>query len=327
MADKDYAFEAKKLKKHFDDVKALDGVSLKAEAGKIFGLLGPNGAGKTTLVNMLSTLSRPTAGKLLVHGIDVAENPQAVRELIGLAGQYAAVDEFQTGYENLYMVGRLYHLSKAEAKERARKILSDLRLEKAANRPVRTYSGGMRRRLDLGASLVGKPKILFLDEPTTGLDPSTRLDLWHIIRELVADGTTILLTTQYMEEADELADHIAVLNFGKVIAEGTADELKTQMGGDIVQFSVASQPELQPAVKAVTGVAKHKPIVDEAAFEISVPVRNGSKGLLSIVDRLSKVKITPQNISLHRPSLDDVFLTLTGEKTKERKRKAKRGKK
>lgn len=327
MTNTKYAFEARGVKKHFDDVKALDGVSLRAETGKIFGLLGPNGAGKTTLVNMLSTLSQPTAGTLLVNGINVAEDPQSVREVIGLAGQYAAVDEFQTGYENLYMVGRLYHLPKREAKERASKILQDLRLEKAANRPVRTYSGGMRRRLDLGASLVGRPKILFLDEPTTGLDPSTRLDLWHIIRELVADGTTILLTTQYMEEADELADHITVLNFGKVIAEGTADQLKTQMGGDIVQFSVASQAELQPALKAVTGVAKHKPIVDEAAFEISVPVRNGSKGLLAIVDKLNKVKITPQNISLHRPSLDDVFLTLTGEKTKERTKAKKRGKK
>lgn len=327
MATREFAFEARGVKKHFDDVKALDGVSLRAESGKIFGLLGPNGAGKTTLVNMLSTLSLPTAGTLHVHGINVAEDPQGVREVIGLAGQYAAVDEFQTGYENLYMVGRLYHLPKSEAKARAKKILADLRLEKAANRPVRTYSGGMRRRLDLGASLVGRPKILFLDEPTTGLDPSTRLDLWHIIRELVADGTTILLTTQYMEEADELADYIVVLNFGKVIAEGTAGQLKAQMGGDIVQFSVGAHEQIESAVKAVSGLAKNKPIVDEAAFEISVPVHDGSKGLLSIIEKLSNIDITPQNISLHRPSLDDVFLTLTGEKTKERAKTKKRSNK
>lgn len=323
----EYAFEAVKVKKHFPGVKALDGVTLRAEKGKIFGLLGPNGAGKTTLVNMLSTLSAPTSGTLSVHGFDVAKEPDEVRKVIGLAGQYAAVDEFQTGYENLYMVGRLYHLPKREAQERARKILADLRLDKAANRVVRTYSGGMRRRLDLGASLVGRPEILFLDEPTTGLDPSTRLDLWHTIRELVRAGTTILLTTQYLEEADELADHIAVLNFGKVIAEGTAEQLKTQMGGDIVEFSVANSEELAAASKVVSKIGRQKPVIDEAAYDISLPVKNGSQALLKVVDELNKIKVKPQNISLHRPSLDDVFLALTGEKTKERKSKSKRGRK
>lgn len=314
---KKYAFEAKNVKKYYDNgaVKALDGVSLKAEEGKVFGLLGPNGAGKTTLVRMLSTLLMPTDGTVKVHGIDVNTDPQKVREIIGLAGQYAAVDEFLTGRENIIMAGRLYHLSKKVASERAQTILEKLNLTEAADRPVKTYSGGMRRRLDLGASLVGQPKILFLDEPTTGLDPRTRLDLWNIIRDLVADGTTILLTTQYLEEADELADHIAVIDRGKVIAEGTSDQLKSRLGGDVVEFVLATKEDTVKAVAAVKGLAKKTPTIDEDGVTVTVPVKDGSRSLLKIVESLNGVKVVPVSLSLHRPSLDDVFLALTGKKT------------
>lgn len=308
------AFEAQDVLKHYGEVKALDGVTLKAQEGKIFGLLGPNGAGKTTLVRMLSTLLQPDKGTVKVLGVDVVERPNRVRELIGLAGQYAAVDEFLTGRENLHMVGRLYHLSAKESKQRAQAILKSLGLLDAASRPVKTYSGGMRRRLDLGASLVGHPKILFLDEPTTGLDPRTRLDLWETIRELVKQGTSILLTTQYMEEADELADYIAVLDRGKVIDEGTSDQLKARLGGDVVEFEIESSRDQQKALQAVSGLAKHHPTVDEAGLVITVPVRDGAKSLLAIVEKLKDARISPVSISLHRPSLDDVFLALTGEK-------------
>lgn len=326
---KKYAFEAKNVKKYYDGggVKALDGVTLKAEEGKVFGLLGPNGAGKTTLVRMLSTLLMPTEGTVKVHGIDVNADPQKVREIIGLAGQYAAVDEFLTGRENIIMAGRLYHLSKKIAAERAQTILERLNLTEAADRPVKTYSGGMRRRLDLGASLVGQPKILFLDEPTTGLDPRTRLDLWNIIRDLVADGTTILLTTQYLEEADELADHIAVIDRGKVIAEGTSDELKSRLGGDVVEFVLATKEDTVKAVAAVKGYAKKTPTIDEDGVTVTVPVKDGSRSLLKIVEALNGVKVVPVSLSLHRPSLDDVFLALTGKKAEaeEAPVKAKKG--
>ncbi len=314
---KKYAFEAKNVKKYYDGgaVKALDGVSLKAEEGKVFGLLGPNGAGKTTLVRMLSTLLMPSDGTLKVHGIDVNADPQSVREIIGLAGQYAAVDEFLTGRENIVMAGRLYHLPKKVAADRAQNILERLNLTEAADRPVKTYSGGMRRRLDLGASLVGQPKILFLDEPTTGLDPRTRLDLWNIIRDLVADGTSILLTTQYLEEADELADHIAVIDRGKVIAEGTSDQLKSRLGGDVVEFVLASKEDTVKALAAVKSLAKKTPSIDEDGVTVTVPVKDGSRSLLKIVEALNNVKVVPVSLSLHRPSLDDVFLALTGKKT------------
>ncbi len=325
-----YAFETKNVKKYYGDgkVKALDGVTLKAELGKVFALLGPNGAGKTTIVRMLSTLLTPTAGTVKVMGKDVVSEAHDVREIIGLAGQYAAVDEFLTGRENIQMAGRLYHLSKAEAKKRTESILARLNLTDAADRQVKTYSGGMRRRLDLGASLVGHPKILFLDEPTTGLDPRTRQELWNIIRDLVKEGTTLLLTTQYMEEADELADHIAVIDRGKLIAEGTSDELKTRLGGDVVEFSLTKPSDADAALKAVTGLSKQKPAIDEDGLTITVPVKNGSKGLLSVVEELNKAKIAPTSLSLHRPSLDDVFLALTGKKTVEVKSpEKKRGRK
>jgi ABC-2 type transport system ATP-binding protein len=311
-----YAFETKNVKKYYngDKVKALDGVTLKAEHGKVLALLGPNGAGKTTIVRMLSTLLAPTSGTVKVMGMDVVAEAHDVREIIGLAGQYAAVDEFLTGRENIQMSGRLYHLPKAEVKKRTETILARLNLTEAADRQVKTYSGGMRRRLDLGASLVGNPKILFLDEPTTGLDPRTRQELWHIIQDLVDEGTTVLLTTQYMDEADQLADHIAVIDRGKLIAEGTSDELKTHLGGDVVEFALDKESDVKEALKAVAKLSKQKPTVDEDGLTITVPVKNGSKGLLNVVEELNKVKISPASLSLHRPSLDDVFLALTGKK-------------
>lgn len=308
------AFEAHDAAKYYGDVKALDGVTIEADQGKVFGLLGPNGAGKTTLVRMLSTLLVPDKGTVKVLGHDVVKESDTVRRLIGLAGQFAAVDEYLTGFENLYMVGRLYHLNKKEAKERAQTILEKLHLTDAAKRTVKTYSGGMRRRLDLGASLVGHPKILFLDEPTTGLDPRTRLDLWEIIRELVAEGTSILLTTQYLEEADELADHIAVIDRGKLIAEGTSSQLKSRLGGDVVEIELRHESEREKVLRAVSNLAKKKPTVDENGLRITIPVTDGSKSLMTIVRALDENKVEPESLALHRPSLDDVFLTLTGEK-------------
>lgn len=312
------AFEVKNLAKYYGDVKALDGVTLEAKEGSIFGLLGPNGAGKTTLVRALSTLLEPSNGSAQVLGIDVIKDPQRVREVIGLAGQFAAVDEYLTGEENLHMVGHLYHLSSKETKRRTKDLLERLNLTDAAKRQVRTYSGGMRRRLDLGASLVGEPKILFLDEPTTGLDPRTRLDLWGIIRDLVDQGTSILLTTQYLEEADELADKIAVIDRGKVIAEGTSSQLKAKLGGDVIEFELLKDSDRDKAIAAVKGIAKKAPTYDEATQTITVPVgSDGSKSLAAVVRALDQAKLAPHSLSLHQPSLDDVFLTLTGEKASE----------
>ena len=321
------AFEVEDVALYYGEVKALDGVTLKAEQGKIFGLLGPNGAGKTTLIKVLSTLHEPTKGIAKVLGVDVVKDPGGVRNLIGLAGQFAAVDEYLTGRENVEMVGSLYHLPKKEIKKRSQSLLEQLSLADAADRPVKTYSGGMRRRLDLGASLIGHPKILFMDEPTTGLDPQTRLELWAIIRQLVAEGTTILLTTQYLEEADELADKIAVIDRGKVIAEGTADQLKARLGGDVVEFELRKAANKDKALSIVKPLAKKKPIVAEDGVTITVPVDDGSKSLLAIVRELDKAKIEPLTLGLHRPSLDDVFLTLTGTKASDvaEKPKPKRG--
>lgn len=308
------AFEAKNVAKYFGKVKALDGVSIKSEQGKIFGLLGPNGAGKTTLINMLSTLSRPTRGTLKVLGRDVIKCPEEVRRLIGLAGQFAAVDEYLTGEENLRLFGRLYHLSAKEAKSRAKKLLEDLRLSEAANRQARTYSGGMRRRLDLGAALVGHPKILFLDEPTIGLDPATRLDLWATIRELVEQGTSILLTTQYLEEADELANHIVVIDRGKLIAEGTSSQLKATLGGDVIEFEITNPSDKDKAMQAVRNISKNI-TYSQTERTITVPVgSHGSKKLAGVVRVLDQAGIQPHTLSLHQPSLDDVFMALTGKK-------------
>lgn len=309
------AFEVNDLYKHYGDVKALDGVSLKADQGKVFGLLGPNGAGKTTIVKILSTLTEATKGSAKVLDVDVAENPDEVRNLIGLAGQFAAVDEFLTGWENIRMVGQLYHLPQREVRKRGRDLLERLNLADAANRPVKTYSGGMRRRLDLGASLVGHPKVLFLDEPTTGLDPRTRLDLWEIIRDLVKEGTSILLTTQYLEEADELADKIAVIDHGKLIAEGTSDQLKSRLGDDVIEFQLVKPGLKDKALAAVSKLASKPPTFDEEKVSITLPVKDGAKALAETVRALDSAKIEPASLSLHRPSLDDVFLTLTGKKT------------
>lgn len=310
-----YAFEIEDVVRSFGGLKALDGVSLKSEQGKVFGLLGPNGAGKTTIVRMLSTLLMPDSGTLKVLGTDVRKNPSLVRRQIGLAGQFAAVDEFLTGRENITMVGNLYHLPKAQVKKRTDELLERLGLTDAADRPVRTYSGGMRRRLDLGASLVAHPQVLFLDEPTTGLDPRTRLDLWDIIRELITEGTSILLTTQYLEEADELADNIAVIDHGKVIAEGTSDQLKRQLGSDVVEFGVSSTKQLDKALKAVETIASKKPTFNDETMTLTVPVKDGSVALIEVVRSLDAAKVDPTSLSMHRPSLDDVFLTLTGKKT------------
>jgi len=305
------AFQLIDVAKYYRDVKALDGVTLAGPEGKIFALLGPNGAGKSTIVKILSTLIAPSRGTAFVGGIDVVASPGRVRQIIGLAGQYAAVDEFQTGFENIYMIGQLYGLSGRDAKRRTDDLLRRLDLVGAAGRQVATYSGGMRRRLDLGASLVGRPEILFLDEPTTGLDPKSRSDAWTIIRELVADGTSILLTTQYLDEADELADHIAVVDHGRLIAEGTSDELKSTLGGDIVEFQPADPADLHRAIAAVAPAAGQPPTVNADTRTVSVPVRDGSAGLLQVVQALNDAAIAVVGLSLHRPSLDDVFLSLT----------------
>jgi len=316
------AFETVDLVKRFGDFKAIDGISLTAPENKIFGLLGPNGAGKTTTIKILSTLYAPDGGSAKVLGIDVVKEPEKVRQTIGLAGQYAAVDEFQTGYENVYMTGRLYGLKRAEAKKRTNELLERLDLAEAANKPVRTYSGGMRRRLDVGASLVGRPKVLFLDEPTTGLDPKSRRDIWQIIRELIKEGTSILLTTQYLEEADELADQIAIVNKGKVIAKGTSDELKTRLGGEVVEFGLENPNDQARAMSIAHEFSKAAASFDESTLLLTTPVSNGAESLVGIAGALSKEKIKISTLSLHRPSLDDVFLNLTGKKAETPKTKS-----
>lgn len=303
-----------KVKKYYGDVKALDGVSIGIEEGKIYGLLGPNGAGKTTLISAMSTLLEPDSGSIVIDEVDVVKHPDQIRPLIGLAGQGASVDEFLTGRENLEMIARLYHLDRNTSKKRSTEVLERLNLTDAADRQVKTYSGGMRRRLDLGASLVARPKILFLDEPTTGLDPRTRIELWDIIRELVKANTTILLTTQYLEEADTLADKIGVIDNGKLIAEGTSDSLKNKLGGDVVELKLPRDLDFNLALDALKGVAKNEPIYIKETNSIKVPVSEGSKSFLKIVRALDDGSIEPTEMSLHRPSLDEVFLKLTDKK-------------
>ena len=303
---------AEGLVKRFGDVVALDGMNLEVSEGTVVGLLGPNGAGKTTTVRILATLLNADAGYATVGGIDVAKKPNEVRRTIGLTGQYAAVDEYLTGRENIQMVGGLYHLKPAYVKERAAELLERFGLTDAANRPVKTYSGGMRRRLDLAASLVAKPRILFLDEPTTGLDPRSRLGLWGIIEDLVAQGTTVLLTTQYLEEADQLASKIVVIDHGKVIAEGTADELKTEVGGDRIEVIVNDPSKVAEAAVALEPVADGPVIIDELERKVSAPVTGGSTLLVDAVRALDEVGAPIADIVLRRPTLDDVFLSLTG---------------
>lgn len=300
----------------FGDTKALNKLSIEIREGEVLGLLGPNGAGKTTAVNVLTTLLKPTSGKATVNGYDVVEDAHKVRQQIGLAGQYAAVDEVLSGRQNLEMIGRLYHLSKQESKKRAQEILEQITLTDSADRPARTYSGGMRRRLDLGASLMFTPKVLFLDEPTTGLDPKTRRDMWKAIRDMVKQGVTLLLTTQYLEEADELADRIVMIDHGRVIAEGTSSQLKRQLRGDILEIEIKSKAKLEQAVGALeqSGSFKSKIEVDEALSTIRVAVNAGVDDLQTALQILKKSTIKVQHVNLSQPSLDDVFLELTGKK-------------
>jgi ABC-2 type transport system ATP-binding protein len=301
------------LTKSFGSVRALRGIDLEVAPGTVFGLLGPNGAGKTTAVRILTTLLHPDEGRATVAGRDVVREAEELRHVIGLAGQYAAIDENLTGLENLEMVGRLYHLPAAEARSRGRAVLERFDLIDAANRPAKTYSGGMRRRLDLGASLVGRPQVLFLDEPTTGLDPRSRLGMWDIIRELVHDGTTLLLTTQYLEEADRLADTIAVIDGGRVIADGTSDQLKDRVGGEVLALRVSDRNRIAAAAGAVLGLGPGGGKVDNTTGEITIPVGRESTAILAeAVRRLDAERIELEDIALRRPSLDDVFLALTG---------------
>ena len=303
----------KNVKKTFGKVKALNGVSIEVEKGKIYGLLGPNGAGKTTLVRALATLIDVDSGKVTVNGLDLATNQDEIRRMIGLAGQFAAVDDFLTGRETLMMVARLYHVPKKEAKRRTEELLERLSLVDAADRPAKTYSGGMRRRLDLGASLVGKPEIIFMDEPTTGLDPRTRQELWEIIRELVDEGRTLLLTTQYLEEADALCDYISIIDRGKVVQQGTANQLKASLGRDGVEVHVAPADQ-EKAIELMKTLTKSQPKIDEMTRSISVRAAKGTDTLLKVVAAFGDAKIKIRDISVHRPSLDDVFLAVTGKK-------------
>ncbi len=306
------AIIAEGLVKRYGQQVALDGLDLAVPEGTVTALLGPNGAGKTTAVRVFTTLLSPDAGRATVAGIDVLRNPQALRSLIGASGQYAAVDEYLTGFENLEMVGRLYHLGIQRSKERARELLERFRLADAADRPVKGYSGGMRRRLDLAGALVANPPVLFLDEPTTGLDPRARLDLWDVIEELVAGGTTLLLTTQYLEEADRLADSIAVIDRGTVIAEGTADELKSMVGGDRIELTVDRADSLATAEDALRTLADGEIQLEPGLRRITIPVSDGSQALVEAIGRLTAHGMQIHDVGLRRPSLDDVFLTLTG---------------
>ena len=311
---------AENLVKTYDKgkVTALNGLSLDVEEGTVLGVLGPNGAGKTTTVRILATLLTPDSGHAIVAGIDVIKDPDKVREVIGLSGQYAAVDETLTGWDNLVMFSRLYHLSPSAAKKRAEELLEQFSLTDAARRPIRTYSGGMRRRLDLAASLIVRPKILFLDEPTTGLDPRGRQEMWGVIDGLVKDGTTLLLTTQYLEEADQLADDIAVIDHGTVIARGTSDQLKRQVGGERLEIIAESQ-DLQKVTEIVEKVSGGKAAVDQGSRQVSAPVTTGSKALIEAARSLDDAGIHPLDIGLKRPSLDDVFIALTGHVAEEKK--------
>jgi ABC-2 type transport system ATP-binding protein len=300
------------------EVRALDGLSLDVEEGTVLSVLGPNGAGKTTTVRILATLLSPDSGSVSVGGIDVIKHPDKVREIIGLSGQYAAVDETLTGWDNLVMFGRLYHLGKKASIARADELLERFSLTESAKRPIKTYSGGMRRRLDLAAAIIVKPKILFLDEPTTGLDPRGRQEMWGVIKELVDGGVTLLLTTQYLEEADQLADEIAVIDQGKVIARGTSDSLKKEVGGERLEV-IVEDSQLKLAAEIITRVSGTAAHIDESMRSVSAPVKNGTKSLMDALREFDDAKLHPLDIGLKRPSLDDVFLALTGHAAEETK--------
>jgi ABC-2 type transport system ATP-binding protein len=311
MAD---VIRAQGLVKTYGDIHALDGLDLAVPEGTILGLLGPNGAGKTTAVRILTTLLEPDGGTAEVAGIDVRKRPGEVRRQIGLSGQYAAVDEYLTGYENLDLIGRLYGLGRKNSRLRARDLLDRFTLADAGDRPVKTYSGGMRRRLDLAGALVASPPVLFLDEPTTGLDPRSRTDMWDVIVELVKAGTTLLLTTQYLEEADELADSIVVFDHGTVIAKGTADELKDTIGGDVVEFTIVDRARRDEALRLVSGLSEEAVVTDSDGYLGVRAGRHGSATLIEVVRALDGAGIQAQGLGVRRPSLDDVFLSLTGHR-------------
>lgn len=307
--------KVKNLVKTFKNVEALKGVDLTVPRGSIKALLGPNGAGKTTLINIIATLSSPTSGSVMIDDIDVLKNAEEIRKKIGLSGQFAAIDEDLTGYENLYMFGRLYHLNDKDASDRANELLKEFELDEAAHRPAETYSGGMHRRLDLAASLIVKPPVLFLDEPTTGLDPASRNKLWEVIKRLADQGTTILLTTQYLEEADYLADSIVVINKGKVIAEGTSDELKSQSGGNVLELVITNKDNESQAMEILKEVSSQEITFDKDQLKFRIPTDGNAKVLTDVVRKMDNVNIEISDIQLHRPTLDDVFIALIGKKT------------
>lgn len=300
------------LVKNYGRIRVLDEVDLEIPTGTVMGLLGPNGAGKTTAVRIVTTLLRPNAGSVHVAGVDVLHDPAAARRLIGLSGQYAAVDANLTGYENLRMVARLYGMSREQAAVRARELLGEFGLEEAADRRAGTYSGGMTRRLDLAGALVARPPVVVLDEPTTGLDPRARNDMWRVIGELVRDGTTVLLTTQYLEEADRLADQITVLDKGRVIARGSADELKSSIGGERLTVTLASGQDPAPAQRILADIGLGEPAYEAGVDEVSVVIGGGSRTMVEALRRLDDADVQAVDARVHRPSLDDVFLSLTG---------------
>jgi ABC-2 type transport system ATP-binding protein len=309
------AIKATGLAKAYGDVVALNGIDIEVEQGTVLGLLGPNGSGKTTTVRILATLLQADSGTASVGGFDVATQPDEVRSVIGLTGQYAAVDEYLTGRENLELFGRLFHLSKFDAAKRAAELLDRFDLSDAADRGIKGYSGGMRRRLDLAASLIGRPNVLFLDEPTTGLDPRSRQGMWEVIEDLISEGTTVLLTTQYLEEADQLANRIVVLDHGNVIAKGTSNELKSQVGGDRIEIVVESVGDVANAAGLIQEFGSAPAITEDLTKTILLPVAGGSTAIVNIVRKLDENKISIADIALRRPTLDDVFLSLTGHAT------------